>query len=631
VAVAIPLWRTARFEPMLPRGLGGVGAAISLVYISFFGYQLIANSAEEVRDAPRTVPRAMILSLAIAAVCYLVVAVVAVAAVDWQALAGTDAPLVLMASRAVGNWGAWLIGAGAILASAAALNSTLVSQGRQVYAMGRDRLLPELVGRLTARSKVPAVAMVSASLVVVGVLALADLAFIAKAANFALLFSMLPVSVALDRLHRDQPEPVPRWRRVVPWAALAANLGLLLTLDWQSLLFGGSVVGAGAVVFLSYSYSAEKRGRAGFSVDLARDRHPARLRRGERILVPMANPRTQESLFSISEALMPPDGGEIVVLSVVQAEPDEDPRKVLRRITGSHEAVHVLQRVRELATRRGVTFKPVVRAATTLAKGIAHAALRQRCRLIVMGWASQDDGSPSKLLDEVVSEARTDVVFLQLTSDVEPQRIGVALGARGNLPLMVRVASTLAEQYGGEVIYLNVLPEYYGPEHHEHARQVHAEAIGRHTSLVPYRTELLQSDNPLGALVERSEELDLLVIGSARAGPYAQEAVGSFSAMVAEQARCSVVIVRSSPSMGRLRRPSALEALRDLGAGLRSWRDRGDDEVEAVVGLEATAEREQSDASSGHASSGDTSAGDPSSGDPSSDDPQSDDPNSGDR
>lgn len=570
VAVALPNAQAGRFTPALPNGIGGVGAAISLIYISFFGYQLIANSAEEVHDAPRAVPRAMMLSMVIALVFYLVVSVVAVAAVDWRDLAKSEAPLVLMASRSIGVYGAVLIGVGAVLASAAALNSTLVSQGRQIYAMGRDRLLPWQLGTVKETSQVPVAALVAGGVLTVLVVVLADLAFIAKAANFALLFSMLPISVALHRLYEaraDTDPVVPLWRRAVPWAALVANAGLLLTLDWQSLLFGGVVVGAGGAVFFTYSYSAEKRGQAGFSVRLNDSRSTPLLRRGERILIPMANPRTQESLLSISEALLPAGGGEIVVLNVVLAGEGESPREALRRPSGLHGAVDLFERADEIAERKGVIIRSVVRGARSLPEGIRDAAIEEKCQLILMGWSTQQDARPSALLEEVVRKVRTDLILLQLTEDRPPKRIGVSLGGGGaNLGLMVRVGSTMAEQYGGEVTYLNVMPEYYEHEHLRHAREVQIEAIGRHTSLVPYRTELLRSDNPLGAIVERTKDLDLLVVGSARGGPLSSGAVGSFSELVAQQAHCSVIIVRSASPLGRIL-PSQMDALRDMGNG----------------------------------------------------------------
>ena len=548
-AVSVPLISGENFVPVFPRGVGGVGAAISLIYISFFGYQLIANSAEEIKDAQRTVPRAMGISMGIALLFYVIVAVVAVGAVNWKELAISDAPLVLLASKAMGPWGAWLIGVGGILASAAALNSTLSSQGRQIFAMGRDRLLPGLLGSVRGKSGAPAAALLAGAGVTIVVIILADLEFIAKAANFALLFSMLPISVALHRLYRSEEEAggvrLPLWHKAVPWAAMVANASLLLTLDWQSMMFGGMIVGVGCAVFLSYSYASEKRGRAGFSVDLAaREGHSlAFLRKGERILVPMANPDTLESLFSLSRALLPTDGGEVVALRVVKTTQGKSPREALLSTAGTADALEATEMANQLANVKGVNVRPVVRAANDLADGIIHASIEERVRMIIMGWSSAPGAGPSELVEKIASKVRNDLVFLQLTHDVTPRRIGVALGGQGNLPLMVKVAMTIAEDFQGEVTYLNVVPEQFEMEHLAHSRRIQMAAIERHTSLVPFNTELLRSDNPLDVLVKRSADLDMLVVGTSDS-TYMDGAIGAFSAMIAEQAKCSVVIVR---------------------------------------------------------------------------------------
>jgi amino acid transporter/nucleotide-binding universal stress UspA family protein len=547
--------RTANFSPAFPKGVSGIGAAISLIYISFFGFQLIANSAEETRDPTRIVPRAMKLSMLLALVFYVLVSFVSVAAVNWKELADSDAPLVLVAIKGLGPWGGVLIAIGGVLASIAALNGTLSSQGRQIYAMGRDRLLPDLLGSVSKRTGVPTAALLSGALTTGIVIVSCDLAFVAKSANFALLFSMLPISIALHRLYQAstlEGETISWVKRAIPFAALAANLGLMLTLDWHSLLFGGMIVTAGCLVFLTYSHAAEKRGQAGFSVTLSDEDKPFDiLKRGERILVPMANPRTQKSLFSISQALLSP-GGELVVLSIVKSE---TPREALQSAESSMLALDVIQRASEVAKSRGISFRPVVRAAKSLAEGISHAALEERARLIVMGWSARDDSSPSRLLENVISHGNTDLIFLNLKEDLLPRKVGVSLGGTGNLPLMVRTAGTMAEQYLGEVTYFNVVPEIMEREHLRHARRVQLEAISRHTSLVPYYTEILRSDNPFECLIERSKTLDILVVGSAYVNNYGQSAVGSFSSMIAEQAHCSVVVVRQTPSLAKRVRP----------------------------------------------------------------------------
>lgn len=566
---ALPAFDANNFTPALPNGVGGIGGAISLIYISFFGYQLIANSSEEIRDSEKTAPRAMFLSLSIAFVVYVLVAVISTAAVHWTELGSSEAPLVLVAQRGLGRLGTVIVGVGGVLASVAALNGTLVSQGRQIYAMGRDKMLPAVLGAVSQKNRIPIAAIVAGAGATTAALVLADLEFIAKSANFSLLFSMLPVSVALHKLFgaaQKDGENFSRWKRVVPWAALVANTGLLMTLDGQSLMFGGVVVGAGAVVFLSYSYSSAKRGEAGFSVALTDDERSFELvRRGERILVPMANPKTQTSLFSICQALLPPGGGEIVVLSVIASRGYKSHREALSETTAALEAVETISRADQFAQTRGLRFRPLVRAAKSFPDGIVHAAEEESARIIVMGWSARDDGSPSQILAEVASRVTSDLVFLQLSNDVDPKRVAVALGGKSNLPLLVRVGSTLAEQYQGHVTYFNVMPRRYGPEHFGHAREIQVNALTRHTRLVPYTIELLCSDSPLETIIERSDEFDLLVVGANTRAATGLDPVGNFASTIAARARCSVVIVRQSPRMNRFIPPQVM-ALRHLAS-----------------------------------------------------------------
>lgn len=554
------------FTPFAPAGMSGVGAAVSLIYISFFGFQLIANSAEEIHDAPRTVPRAMLLSFAIALVFYLAVSALAVGAVGAPALAGSSAPFVLVASAGLGRAAGIVIGAGGVLASVAALNGTLISQARQLYAMGRDRLLPERLGRLQEKSGVPTVALVLGCTATALTVWLGELSFIAKAANFSLLFSMLPVSIALARIQRvavTSGEQLPLWRKVVPYATLAANGAMLLTLDPTSLFFGGTIVAACCLVFIGYSQSSEKRGAAGLSVSLSGLRSGFdvdKLRLTRRVIVPMSNPASQPALLAAAEALLTEKNREIVVLSVVVSS---DPRQALRSTQASADAVEIISRAEKLADTNHLTIRSVVRAAKSLARGLADAIEEERADLLVMGWSAAESGGTSPLVSSVLKEARCDAVFLHLRGPTAMKRIGVALGSTSNLPLMVRLAAGLAEHWVGSATYLSIVPEYFDEAALRHARKVHVEAIERHTRLAPYTAEVLRSSNPAQALIEASSRFDLLVIGSASGESFESDRIGSFSAMIVEQSSCSVAVVRQAQLIHKMRAPAQV-ALFDL-------------------------------------------------------------------
>ena len=196
--------------PHFPMGLEGTFGAIGIIYISFFGYQLIANNADEIRNPTVIIPKAMKYSMGIALVFYLVVASVCVFVIPWQELGQSNAPLVEVATKSFGSFGWLLISMGGILAAAGALNSTLLSQGRQIYAMGKDRFMPDLLGKIHQSARTPRAAILAGGMLILVFLFSFSLEFIAKAANFCLLASLLPVSLSLRKIYRTDPTKRPK-------------------------------------------------------------------------------------------------------------------------------------------------------------------------------------------------------------------------------------------------------------------------------------------------------------------------------------------------------------------------------------------------------------------------------------
>ena len=531
-----------RMRPLLPNGLSGISVAISIIYISFFGYQLIANNAEETIDPEKTVPRAMLLSFLISLGFYLAVALIAVLVVPWEQLAASRAPLVDVAARGIGPLGWVLIGFGGILASAAALNGTLLSQGRQIYAMGKDRFLPTLLGRVHELRQTPQPALLAGSLATVLAVAVGDLESIAKIANFCFLVSMILSSVALEQLYRQNP-PEGRWRavrRLAPALSLLCNVALLLTLDWVSMTLGIQIVFLGLIIYFAYSKRRGIRAKVGISLIL--QEKPARtLRRGPSILVPMANPRTQSAIISTARALLRSRGGEIVLLSVITA-PEQ--RELSSALSEAEHSLDILERSTQLLQSSEVEFRPIVRVSRSLPKGIVHAAAEEGCRMIIMGYSAEGSAGEASLMESMLNTAPMDIVFLKLKSDFPPKRIAVALGGRTNLPLMVGLAGALAESYSGRIFFLHILPQDYTREQRLETDRLLLEAIRTHASNALYQIEVLTSDNPLGLMVEKSAEYDLLIVGTTRISLLEHATVGSFTTQLVERSQCSVAIAR---------------------------------------------------------------------------------------
>ncbi len=539
-------------SPLLGHGTEGIFGAIGVIYLSFFGYQLIANNSEEIIEPSRTVPLAMKLSLIISLIIYLTIIIAAVLAVSWSELAATSAPLALVAKRTGGNFGLWLVSLGGLLASGAALSSTLLGQSRQIYAMGRDRLLMQAMGHLHPKHGIPYFAFVTGSVLVSLVILFLQTETIVRIANFCFLVSMLPLSFALAKLHRQkisEGEVVGLVRRIIPWASLLANLSLLLTVGVSTLLVGNVILIIGLLVFILYSRSSEFRGKTGKSFALVEDDKPVLFFGDRRILVPMANPQTQKPLLVLSESLLRHDkkGGEIVamyvsMMSLKKDAHDSNSYEAIDSVT--ENALVTLSAGAALLEDKSLKFFPLVRASHSLPLGVVHCAKDEKCSLIVMGF-SNDSKAGSTVMDQVLFHTKIDTIFLKTRGQMfAPKKIVVALGGKpDNLGLMVQLACSLANRFRGEICFLSIVPTVYEAKQRELTNRILIKAIQKNTAHTIYRAEMVTSDNPFETLITKTKDFDLLIAGTARAGIREKQVFGNFSIALAEEAECSVALI----------------------------------------------------------------------------------------
>jgi len=154
----------------------------------------------------------------------------------------------------------------------------------------------------------------------------------------------------------------------------------------------------------------------------------------------------------------------------------------------------------------------------------------------------------------VAAKCRCHLAFFHLKARLEGPRpgyrqVGVALGGRSNTALMVDLANAVTDRTG-RIIYFSVLSEYYEQADINFVRTGQMDAIARHATPVLFGTEIVLSENPLDAIVRRTADLDLLILGAGDSR--AAGGMGSFAAMVAANAHCSVIIVRQDHKLASL-------------------------------------------------------------------------------
>lgn len=244
----------ANLEPFAPMGLGPLLPTMGLIYISYVGFDLITVAAEEIIDPARNIPRAILITLGVGVVIYVLVLWVMMGVVNWEVLAQTDTPFIYVADILFGPWGRWAGILATIMASLSAFSVTLGASSRILFALGRDGHFPAAFARLHPRFNTPHVALFICSGLVVLMSALGVVRFLASVSSFGYLIAIGIVNYTVIALHRKMPNLRRPFKvllyPVAPVLGLVACWFFVPTLEVRSLLLGLGMTGVGVVLYL---------------------------------------------------------------------------------------------------------------------------------------------------------------------------------------------------------------------------------------------------------------------------------------------------------------------------------------------------------------------------------------------
>ncbi len=183
----------------------GIFTASALIFFVYIGFEDIANLSEEAVEPQRNIPRALILSVLITSVLYIMVALSAVSLVEPEALAATDSPLA-DAAGTVAPWMKDALAVAAMFATASTALITLISISRMLFGMAREGDLPRLLAQTLPTRQTPwaaALALFSGACLL---LLLGEIRILASISSFGLMLVFIAIQAAVIRLRFTHPE-----------------------------------------------------------------------------------------------------------------------------------------------------------------------------------------------------------------------------------------------------------------------------------------------------------------------------------------------------------------------------------------------------------------------------------------
>ncbi|WP_420127477.1 amino acid permease [Longimicrobium sp.] len=249
--------RPENWEPFMPNGWNGVFVGASLIFFAYIGFDAVSTAAEEAKNPQRDMPRAMMWSLAVTSLIYIVVTLVMTGLVPWDQH-GTADPLASAFSERGFDWAAGIISFGAVVAMASVLLVFQLGQPRIFFSMARDGLLPAFAAKLHPRYRTPHVTTILTGAFVAFFAAFANINEVIELTNIGTLFAFVLVAAGVMVLRIREPERHRPFRTPFIWFVAPAAIlscGFLMfqlpRVTWERF---GIWLAVGLVFYFMYGY-----------------------------------------------------------------------------------------------------------------------------------------------------------------------------------------------------------------------------------------------------------------------------------------------------------------------------------------------------------------------------------------
>ncbi|MBV9881768.1 MAG: amino acid permease [Sphingomonadaceae bacterium] len=280
VAVALPYFDAAHFEPFMPfgfakhHGIGpdgqpaevGVMAAAAIIFFAFYGFDAIATAAEETKNPGRDLKIGIVGSMFACVIIYMAVAGAAIGALVFSRFANSPEPLALILREIGQPLAAKYLAVSAVVALPTVILAFFYGQSRIFFVMARDGLLPEALARVTGRGSPVRITIFTALVVAVlaGLIPLADLAALANAGT---LTAFIAVCACMLVMRRRAPDAERLFRTPFAWpvgiVGILGCLYLIYSLPQKTQIWFACAHVVGIIIYLLYGARRSVAGREG--------------------------------------------------------------------------------------------------------------------------------------------------------------------------------------------------------------------------------------------------------------------------------------------------------------------------------------------------------------------------------
>ena len=548
-----PDWiSTFTLDPsFMPKGIVGILVAMGFTFIAFEGYEIIVQSGEEVKNPERNIPLAIIISLWTAVLIYILVAFALIGSIkadvpSWIYLGQLGEFSMIRVANQIMAFGAVAIIIGGLVSTLSAMNATVYSSSRVVFALGRMGYLPESLSRINEKNRTPHFAIFF-SYIIIALMALVPIEAVATVADvmFIILFVMVNSVLIILRLRRPdikRPFRMPFAPYLVIIAIIsqvAIGYYLITEMEHATFVVAVTIVWLIMGAFIYYSYSEkEVKIRSLPSMRKIYEEKPIELE-GYKILVPVKNMATALKLAKLADSIAKAKKAHIVFLEVITL-PESTP---LSAADDSIEKQRNL--IRKLVEMTEVPAGGIVKVGRKASENILDTIEEEKPDLVLMGWRGRtfrSDFILGSTIDMILLKAKCDVAIARFgkNDDFDIKKILLPTAGGPHSTLAAELAHDIADQEGAEITLLYVAEK---PEIKEQAVH-HFKDIEIYCEGIQTTQKFLVSSNVTKTISQEADRNDAVFIGATNRPFLKNFLLGVFPERIVKQTDTTVIMTR---------------------------------------------------------------------------------------
>ncbi len=512
-----------------------------LVLVVFIGLEITSGLAGDINNRSKNLTRVLLSSLVLAGLIPALLALIAYGGLPSETPSNWNNILIDLAGTWSVTWVRNILSVLSLIALPLALDRVLSFLTKQFFSMTRDGYWPTAFKRVNQRTKRPLLILTVISGLILLTQAV-DKVYLAGLGGLLYLLVLIAVNITLARQEQTTSTftlPIHPW---IP--ALVVVLDLLIALIWiKHLPTAGILIGVGLLLFVTYGRHHSIKAKEGITVFKSEiDDLPAK--QNKRILVPIANPDTAESLLRLAGTLAKPENGKVIALRVITV-PNQLPLSE-GRIEAEANRV-LLDQAIDQATKEEFRIQTMTRVSRSIAEGIIDTAREEDVDQILVGWSGGQTRSINRsmgpVLDPIINNAPCDVLIVKGFDWLDIKTILVPAAGGPNAPIGARLAASISQSTGAKVTGLYVQTGRASSSRMAENRRILDELFQDLDFDHEPEKKIVNANSPLSGILREAENYDLVIVGASEQGSFDQFAFGSIPQRIASQsANCSIMI-----------------------------------------------------------------------------------------